>query len=603
MLTNLYYSWIEVINFAAIPAGGILRVIIGKITNPSLKQIDINFLLKVNTLAVSTNIETPVYQTSYNMFFDMLTASITSRSEVNSSSVMFQPGSTVGQSNRFFNITPYTGNTFNTNDWFIVNLDPQFPLSGSIYNCLSPFYQYCIIYPTINWLAIKIGNGTIISLQPFISQLPISISRVDTTYTCYTFLSGRWSETITYTVTASSRWLEIRGAISGFGLQVLGSQNKLNVGQNNVEVLVSFTVAHSVPVGGSIEVQFPNNSTAVPAIKPHCRSAVTLSSALNGYKTGKPSVNVEGEIGCLVQNTYSWLITGFDALPAGSQVNIYGFIDFPTVAVNSLGMGYVCTYSNQDVTSAFNNAKTIDYLTTNFPLAVQNLTWSLDTTMPMLKTQPLRVNYVGEFKFVLNFASTFSSSTGGGYIYVNLWYQSTATNGGGFNGPSTNLVCTIFDPLTKYKYGCYITCNTTPGTYTGYTITAYQNLPASTNLEFTITTQRGSATEGINFPTSQGTYKMEIEVNYYTSSPYDKNQAYYIDVYGPNFNSLFFNSTVTIPQENNFIMVIFTPSTTIATNQQLIVEIPTVALDGSTLFPIDLGMGYSNYDNLVFDIF
>lgn len=56
MLTNLYYTWIEVTNFAAIPAGGILRVIIGKVTNPSLKQIDINFLLKVTTLAVSSNI-------------------------------------------------------------------------------------------------------------------------------------------------------------------------------------------------------------------------------------------------------------------------------------------------------------------------------------------------------------------------------------------------------------------------------------------------------------------------------------------------------------------------------------------------------------------
>lgn len=56
MLTNLYHSWIEVINFAAIPAGAILRVIIGKVANPSLKQIDINFLLRVNTIAVSTNI-------------------------------------------------------------------------------------------------------------------------------------------------------------------------------------------------------------------------------------------------------------------------------------------------------------------------------------------------------------------------------------------------------------------------------------------------------------------------------------------------------------------------------------------------------------------
>lgn len=186
---------------------------------------------------------------------------------------------------------------------------------------------------------------------------------------------------------------------------------------------------------------------------------------------------------------------------------------------------------------------------------------------------------------------------------MNLWQQSTVSGGGGFNGPSTNLVCTIFNPATNYKYGCYITCYNTSGVYTGYRITTYQSLPANTNLEFTITTQKGSGVEGINFPTAQGTYKVEIEVNYYTASPFDKNQAYYIDVYGPNFNSLFFNSTVTIPRENNLIIVSFTPSATIATNQQLIIEIPTVALDGATLFPIDLGMGYNNYDNLAFDLF
>lgn len=82
-------------------------------------------------------------------------------------------------------------------------------------------------------------------------------------------------------------------------------------------------------------------------------------------------------------------------MAAGSQVKIFGFIDFPTVPLNSLGMGYVCTYSNQHATNAFVNAKTISYLSTNFPFPVQNLTWNVDPTMTMLKTQPLRINYVG----------------------------------------------------------------------------------------------------------------------------------------------------------------------------------------------------------------
>ena len=66
------------------------------------------------------------------------------------------------------------------------------------------------------------------------------------------------------------------------------------MGQKDVEIMVGFTVQHKVPVGGTIEIQFPNNATAVPAIKPHCRSAVNMGSALMGYNTGKPSTNVQG---------------------------------------------------------------------------------------------------------------------------------------------------------------------------------------------------------------------------------------------------------------------------------------------------------------------
>jgi hypothetical protein len=247
-------------------------------------------------------------------------------------------------------------------------------------------------------------------------------------------------------------------------------------------------------------------------------------------------------------------------------------IDFPTVATNSLGMGFICTYSNQHSSNVFVNGKTISYLTTNFPLPVQNLTWNVDTTMSMIRSQPLRVNYVGEFKFLINLASTFSSaSSSGGYMYINFWHLSSTGNAGGFNGPNTNLVCTIFNVVTGYKYGCYLSCYATPGSYTGYRLQTYQNLPANTNLEVTLTTQKGIAPEGINFPTVTGTYKVEIEVDYYSSSPYNRNQAYYIDVYGPNFNALFFNSTVTIPGESNFIIVIFTPSATISTDQQLVI--------------------------------
>lgn len=57
-----------------------------------------------------------------------------------------------------------------------------------------------------------------------------------------------------------------------------------------------------------------------------------------------------------------------------------------------------------------------------------------------------------------------------------------------------------------------------------------------------------------------------------------------------------------MPGDNNFIMVVFTPSSNIATNQQFIIEIPTISIEGNAQFPADLGMGYKDYDDLVFDI-
>ena len=242
---------------------------------------------------------------------------------------------------------------------------------------------------------------------------------------------------------------------------------------------------HIVPIGGTIEIQFPNNSTTVPAIKMHCRSAVTMGSALMGFNTGKPAQNVQGEVGCTVQNTYSWIITGFDQLSAGSQVIIYGTIDFPTVPVNTLGMGYICTYSTQD-SNTFTNGRTIDYLNTNFPMLVQNTTWNVDSNLAMLKTAPLRTSYVGDIKFFINLDTTFSCSDfvngNCGEIYISLYKNSIFGEAGGFGAPPSVLVCTIVNPATLLKYGCKLIYYSNAADYYDFYITTYQSLPANTNL-------------------------------------------------------------------------------------------------------------------------
>ena len=232
-----------------------VEVVVAKITNPSSVAININWVLQGTTMSVASKEETPLYQSTFTMFINMLSPSISSSAEADSTTAMFQPGSGVGDSGRYFNAIPLTNSgTFSEEDWYVVEMSSDFPLAStsSVAGCQFPYYLRCLVFPEVNWLAVQIGNTTLLPLYPTISLLPKSISRSDTTYQAYTFKSSRWAETITYTITALNRWMEIRGQVSNFGLEVLGSQDKLNIGQRAVEVKISFTVQHTVEEGGSI---------------------------------------------------------------------------------------------------------------------------------------------------------------------------------------------------------------------------------------------------------------------------------------------------------------------------------------------------------------
>lgn len=119
-----------------------------------------------------------------------------------------------------------------------------------------------------------------------------------------------------------------------------------------------------------------------------------------------------------------------------------------------------------------------------------------------------------------------------------------------------------------------------------------------------MTTQNGNAAEGINFPSVQGVYKVETIIKYSSGNSQQVSKPYYIEVYGADFRVLNFISTISIPSEYNMILVEFIPPQNIGTtNEQVVIEIPTSSVEGTALFPEDLGMGYKDYDNLVFDLY
>lgn len=128
------------------------------------------------------------------------------------------------------------------------------------------------------------------------------------------------------------------------------------------------------------------------------------------------------------------------------------------------------------------------------------------------------------------------------------------------------------------------------------TISSSSTLTSTTLYQIKITTQSGTPNaEGLAFPTTAGLYKVDINFDADGARGYNIHNHLYLEVHGPTFTALKVTSFVTIPGEWNLIWVELNPTTTIATNHQLVIEIPTKSLEGTLLFANDLGTGISNY--------
>ena len=55
------HAYIEILNFEELPAETNVKLVLGKIMNPSSKKYDVNFLLKINRMDASTREEFGLY--------------------------------------------------------------------------------------------------------------------------------------------------------------------------------------------------------------------------------------------------------------------------------------------------------------------------------------------------------------------------------------------------------------------------------------------------------------------------------------------------------------------------------------------------------------
>jgi hypothetical protein len=127
-------------------------------------------------------------------------------------------------------------------------------------------------------------------------------------------------------------------------------------------------------------------------------------------------------------------------------------------------------------------------------------------------------------------------------------------------------------------------------------------LSSSNSYKVVINTYTGIDPEGLTYPTHPGTYKVDFNFDVDGSDDFAIHDHLYMEVYGAPFTTLSVTSFVTIVNNENLIWVKLTPTTTITTTDQIVIEVPTKSSAGTSLFADDLGLGINDGGDMTIDI-
>jgi hypothetical protein len=117
-----------------------------------------------------------------------------------------------------------------------------------------------------------------------------------------------------------------------------------------------------------------------------------------------------------------------------------------------------------------------------------------------------------------------------------------------------------------------------------------------------VTSHTGLQPEGITFPTQAGTYKIDFNFDTTGSTNFAIHNHLYMEVYGTKWTYILCQQFNSIPSHRNLLWFKVTPTTTIQTTQQIIIEIPTRSASGTLLFGNDLGTGIADGGIIPVDI-
>lgn len=210
----------------------------------------------------------------------------------------------------------------------------------------------------------------------------------------------------------------------------------------------------------------------------------------------------------------------------------------------------------------------------------------------------MRIGYTGPLSFKFKLPSTLNGPNAG-QITVRVPGASTMVSSGGFTYVSASKhVCQIVQIVDFSETGCIITSISVDNSATFpnfmFTMITSDSLSLNNIYKLSITTHTGSQPEGLTFPSVAGTYKVDFNFDTTGSTSFALHDHLYLEVYGTKFAYLQVISMCTIPSKKNLLWIKVTPTTTILTTQQLVIEIPTKGTNGYALFANDLGYTYAN---------
>lgn len=203
-------------------------------------------------------------------------------------------------------------------------------------------------------------------------------------------------------------------------MQAAGSVQKLVQDKQFCDVVISFTTKNYIPASGTIEIVFP---ASVTGIQPNCRSATGLGSSLVAQ------AGSSGQIGCQVQNSNSWVLTGFQALAGGSIVKIRGHIGLPSL-IGTIGAGEIISYADYHSSNIHANGSRIDYVSSDFGLLVGNsVAMNANQDIFLSQRGVIRAGYVGEFRLIFKNDLVFKTTD---YLELSFARKDMKGNSGGF---------------------------------------------------------------------------------------------------------------------------------------------------------------------------